>query len=652
MVILANPAKLGTWFSVGARRVPEGWASWIIALSSAALTLYVLLYAAGFDIDPWLLAATFLSASLALCFVMIGAGPTSDIRGLPWWDMVLTSAAIAVGAYCVYASGWVHSRIPLMDALGPWDIACAAALLLLLIEATRRVLGLAVMTIVLVFLAYALIGHRLGGTLSHGRIVYDDFLDAGIFTTDGMLGLPVVTAAKYAFLFMLFGTILRFARGGAFFCDLATAIAGRWTGAPAKIAVMSSGLYGTVAGSAALDVVATGANNIPMMKRHGYHPAQAGAIELTAAAGGSIMPPAMGSAAFVMMAYAGLAYRELAAAAILPALLYYVAVYAQVHFQSLNHNPDRLPEEEIPRLRTIAGRSALFVVPIVALTAGLLADFAPNRVAVFGIVTALFIATLRKATRLGWLDLLRATADTVLRMMPVTIACAAAGLLISVINVTGLGPKFAEVIYALTGENTFMALVIAAVLTTMFGMGMPTPAAYILAAVLMGPVLSNLGVPDLAGNMFLLCFAAMSSVTPPIAAASYIAAAIAHSDALRISIRAVRFALAAFVMPFAFVASETLLMVGPPWRIALDFVTAGIGFVAIAAALETHPKLATAWWERLLLGAGGLFFVAPDVWTVVVGTGLAAASLVSVRLRAASQPKTMERRAPKPLDKD
>ena len=631
---LASLAKLGTWFSIGTRRVPDDWTAWVMAFSSASLTLYVLAYAFGLPVDGWLLAATFLCAFIALCFVMISAWPTSDAHVLPWWDMALAAVTIGIGVYFVFASDWIHNRIPLMDALDFWDKAFGAALVLLTLEATRRVLGLAVMTLVLGFLAYALLGHRLGGILSHGRIDYDDFLDVGVFTTDGLLGLPVMIAAKYAFLFMLFGTIVRFARGGAFFCDLATAIVGRTTGAPAKVAVISSGLYGMVAGSAALDVAATGVNNIPMMKRHGYAPAHAAAVELTAAAGGSIMPPAMGSAAFIMMAYAGLAYRELAAAALIPALLYYVAVYAQIHFHSVAHGVRRLREEEIPKLRLMLGKSPLFLAPIVALTAGLLAGFAPNRVAAFGILAALAIAALKSSTRFGWLDLLRTSADTVVRMMSVTMACAVAGLLISVINMTGLGPKFAELIYFLTGDDSFVALVIAAVLTTLFGMGMPTPAAYILAAVLMGPVLSNLGVPDIAANMFLLCFAAMSAVTPPVAAASYIAAAIAHSDPLRTSVRAVRFALAAFVMPFAFVASETLLMIGPVWRVVLDFATAGLGFVLIAAALETHPRLASAWWERVLLGIAGLFFVAPDVWTVVVGTALAALSLASVNLRA------------------
>jgi TRAP transporter 4TM/12TM fusion protein len=631
IAIFEHLLKRETWFSVGARRVPEDGPAWVIALGSTVLTAYILAVAFGLPVAPWTLAVTFLAAFLALCFLMIGPRATSGVHRLPPSDVILALVAVAVGAYFAIAAARLGNRVALLDPLGPWDKAVASAMLLLVLEAIRRVVGLGLMTLVLAFVAYALLGHHLHGVLGHGRMTYTNLVDVVVFTSDGLLGLPIETAALYAFLFMLFGTVLRFARAGAFFTDLATAIAGRWRGAPAKIAVISSGLCGTVAGSASLDVAATGGINIPSMKRHGYTATMAGAIELTAAAGGSIMPPAMGSAAFVMMAYADIPYRELAAAALLPACLYYIAVYAQVHFQSEKNGTLRLRKEEIPKLRAVAERCAPFAASIVTVVTGLLAGFAPNRVAAFGTLTALAVAALKRRTRFGRLDFLRATADTVLRMLPVAVACAAAGIIIAVIATTGLAPKFAELVYALTGGNSFVALVIAAVLTVFLGMGMPTPAAYILAAVLMSPILQNLGVPDLSAHMFLLYFAAMSSVTPPVAAASYVAAAIARANAFAISVNALRFAIAAFVVPFAFVASTTLLMEGPAWRIALDFVTASVGFVLIAAACEGHPMLGVRWWERLLLAAAGIFFVVPEMWANAVGAALAAVSMASAR---------------------
>jgi TRAP transporter 4TM/12TM fusion protein len=392
-----------------------------------------------------------------------------------------------------------------------------------------------------------------------------------------------------------------------------------------------------VAGSASLDVATAGAVNIPAMKRHGYPASVAGAIELTAAAGGAIVPPAMGSAAFVMMAYADISYREVAAAALIPAILYYVAVYAQVHFHSVRDAPHRLRDEEIPRLGGVVARSGPYIIPMAVVIAGLVAGFAPNLIAAIGTATALATAALRTSTRLGVRELLRCCTDTTVRMLPVAVACAAAGLIVAIISTTGLAPKFAEVVYALTGNEPFIALLIAAVLTVILGMGMPTPAAYILAAVLMSPILQNLGVPDLAGHMFLLYFAAMSAITPPIAPAAYVAAAIARANPVRISLNALRYAVAAFVVPFAFVASTSLLMEGePPQLIVLDVVTAAVGFVVLAAAWEGHPKLGTRWWERLLLAAGGLFLIVPGVWTVLAGaafTGSAALSAQASRSR-------------------
>jgi TRAP transporter 4TM/12TM fusion protein len=629
--------RVDVWFSSGARRAPEGWAAWAFALGSAALTVYVIASVLLPTVSPWRVAINFLTGSLALSFLMIAPLPRADARRVPWYDAVLAVAAVALGGYFMLAAPRIEARIPFLDLMTRWDVIFGTALVLLTVEMTRRVVGLAFALLTLAFVLYALLGHHLGGILSHGRIVYRNLIDTEVLTDEGMLGLPLETAAKYAFLFVLFGEIMRFARGGAFFCDLGTMIAGRRSGAPAKIAVLSSGMYGAISGSTSLDVVTTGSISIPMMKRHGYSPNLAAAIELTASAGGGMMPPVMGSAAFIMAEYADIPYREVALAAVLPAILYYVAVYAQVHFQSVNQHLPRLREDEIPKLGPNLRRGAMVLTPTLMLIAGLIAGFDASLVAIASGAFALLLASFRRDSRFDWLMLLRTGADTVLRMMPITAACAAAGLIMAIITVTGLGPKFAEVAYFVVGDNLPWALIITAVFTVVLGMGMPIPAAYILAAVLVAPILQNVGLPDIAAHMFLLCFAAMSAITPPTHAASYAAATIAGrgTNPLHISVTAVRFALAAFVMPFAFAFSTTLLMIGSPWRIALDFLTAAIGFVLIAAACEGHPRLGTERWERVLLAVAGLFFVAPPMWGNWVGAVLAAVSMASVAVRRA-----------------
>ncbi|MGE5539946.1 MAG: TRAP transporter permease [Gemmatimonas sp.] len=638
---IAFPARLfrvETWFSMAARRAPEGWPAWTFALGSAALTVYVIAAALLPTVSLWRVATSFLTGSLALSFLMIAPSSRADPRRVPWYDCALAVAAVVIGAYFMLAAARVEDRIPFLDLMSPWDILAGSALVLLTIEMTRRAVGLAFALLTVVVIVYVLLGHHIGGILGHPRIVFRNFIDGEALTDEGLLGLPLQTAAKYAFLFVLFAEIMRFARSGAFFVDLAALIAGRRRGAPAKIAVISSGLYGAISGSTTLDVVTTGAISIPAMRRHGYGANLAAAIELTASAGGAIMPPVMGSAAFIMAEYADIPYREVALAAVLPAILYYIAVYSQVHFHSVNRGVPRLREDEIPKLGPNLRKGGIFLVPTVALIVGVVLGFDASYVAIAATGLALAMASARRETRFGALSLLRACADTVLRMMPITAACAAAGLIVAGLTLTGFGLKFAAFAYGFTGDSMLWALAIAAALTVILGMGMPIPAAYIIGAALMSPILQNVGLPDIAAHMFLLCFAAMSAITPPTHAASYAAATIAGhgTNPLHISMTAVRLALAAFVVPFAFAISTTLLMIGEPWRIALDFVTAAIGFVLLAAACEGHPRLGVLWWERLLLAASGLFFVAPTLWSNPVGIALAALSIASVARRNAA----------------
>jgi TRAP transporter 4TM/12TM fusion protein len=387
-------------------------------------------------------------------------------------------------------------------------------------------------------------------------------------------------------MFVLFGTLLFAAKGADFFFDFAAAISGGSPGGPAKVAVISSGMYGMVSGSPTADVVTTGAVTIPVMKRLGYNPAVAGAIEVTASTGGSIMPPVMGSAAFIMAEYTGIEYRDIAIAALLPALLYYICVYAQVHFRALRFGLAGLDPSMIPALRDTMKKGGLFFVPLIVLTAALLYGFTPTMVAIYGGVSVIIVSWLRRDTFIGPVGLWKVLAETTFRMVPVAGATAAAGLVIAGLTMTGLAAKFAHVVYGITDANQFMALCLAGALTLVLGLGMPTPAAYILAAVLMGPLMTKLGIDALAGHMFLLYFAVMSALTPPVAVAAYAASAIAEDNPMKIAGHAVKFALAAFVVPFVFVFGPELLWKGPLWKTAITFVSATIALILLAATIE------------------------------------------------------------------
>ncbi|MBI3436141.1 MAG: TRAP transporter fused permease subunit [Proteobacteria bacterium] len=626
-----HPAR---WFTVGVRRRPTGWLAYVVTPLAVALAIYVIVAATVLIIAPWALVAVFLCGIIAIAFLTVGATPHADPESPSALDYGLALASVATGLFFLYKSSEIVDRIALLSPLSGWDIAFGILMVLLTLEITRRTTGAGLTAVVLIFIAYNFFGHRLSGVLQHGYIDYLHFIDIMVYTTDGIMGLPARVAATYAFMFVLFGVVLYFAKGADFFFDVAAAISGGRPGGPAKVAVVSSGLFGMISGSPTADVVTTGSVTIPAMKRLGYSGAVAGAVEAAASTGGSIMPPVMGSAAFLMAEYTGIEYRDIAVAALLPALLYYVCVYSQVHFRAVKLGLAGLAPQDIPKLSAALRKGVLFIVPLAVLTGALLYGYTPTMVAIFGTVAVIVVSWLRRDTRLGPADLWNALAETTFRMVPVAGATAAAGLVIAGITMTGLAAKFAHVVYAVTYANSFLTLALGAALTLVLGCGMPTPSAYILAAVLMGPLMTQLGVDLLAGHMFLLYFAVMSAVTPPVAVAAYAAASIAEDNPMTIAMHAVKLALAAFVVPFVFVFGPELLLRGALWRTAITFTTAAIALILLAAAIERYDKWCDTLSTRLLLAAGALLMVTPDLRLTAIGTGIALSALCITALRA------------------
>lgn len=621
------------WFSVGVRRKPTGWLKWIVTPLAVALAVYVIVAATVLIIAPWELTAIFLCGIIGLAFLSVGPFPNSDPARPSLLDYGFALASFATGAYFALKSQEFVDRIALLSPLSEMDLAFGILMVLLTLEITRRTTGLGLTVIVLIFIAYNFYGHLLGGVLQHGEIDYVHFIDIMVYTTDGIMGLPARVAATYAFMFVMFGVVLYFAKGADFFFDVAAAISGGKPGGPAKVAVVSSGLFGMVSGSPTADVVTTGSVTIPAMKRLGYGGAVAGAVESAASTGGSIMPPVMGSAAFLMAEYTGISYRDIAIAAFLPAILYYLCIYAQVHFRAVRLKLAGMRADEIPPLLGTLRKGAVFFVPLTVLTVALLYGYTATMVAIFGTLAVIVVSWLRSDTRLGPVELWNALAETTFRMVPVAGATAAAGLVIAGITMTGLASKFAHIVYAMTDANQFLALIVGGALTLVLGCGMPTPSAYILAAVLMGPLMNQLGINLLAGQLFLLYFAVMSAITPPVAVAAYAAASIAEDNPMTIAAHAVKLALAAFVVPFVFVFGPELLWIGPLWKTAITFGTAAVALVFLAAAIERYSKWCDAWWTRLLLAAGALCMITPIMWLTAVGVAIAASALALNRLQ-------------------
>jgi TRAP transporter 4TM/12TM fusion protein len=620
------------WFSVGVRRRPHGWLVWFVTPLAVALAIYVITAATFVIMAPWALVAVFLMGIMGIAFLTVGAMPGSNPDRPSIIDYALSLASFATGVYFLVKAPEIVDRISLLSPLSEWDLLFGVLTVVLTIEITRRTTGAGLMTVVLIFIAYNFFGHHLGGVLQHGEIDSVHFLDIMVYTTDGIMGLPARVAATYAFMFVLFGVVLYFAKGADFFFDFAAAISGGRPGGPAKVAVISSGMYGMISGSPTADVVTTGSVTIPVMKRLGYKPAVAGAIEVAASTGGSIMPPVMGSAAFIMAEYTGIEYRDIAIAALLPALLYYVCVYAQVHFRAIRLGLKGL-DSEIPTLLSTLKRGGLFFVPLIVLTGALLYGYTPTMVAIYGAIAVIVVSQFRRETRLGPVDLWNALADTTYRMVPVAGATAAAGLVIAGITMTGLAAKFAHVVYAITSANQLFALSVGAALTIVLGLGMPTPSAYILAAVLMGPLMNQLHIDMLPGHMFLLYFAVMSAVTPPVAVAAYAASSIAEDNPMAIAGHAVKLCLAAFVVPFVFVFGPELLWQGPLWKTAVTFGTAAIALILLAAAIERYSRWSDSWWTRGLLTIGALCMITPNMWLTAIGACVVALAIGANRLQ-------------------
>ena len=618
-------------FDTGYRRKLEGITGRVGQFLAATVTAWVFYCATISRLDVLSITISFYAGMLAISFLYVA--PTTRADKSPWaLDWILSGAALLIGAYFLWQSDVIAERITLFDPLTQFDIVAGIGIIGLTIEAMRRSVGLGLTVIVLLFMAYNLFGHLIPGAFGHGYIEVSHFLDVSIYTTDGLFGVPLRVAGTYAFLFVLFGSVMERCRGSEFFFDLASGLTGRSAGGPAKIAVISSGLYGTISGSPTSDVVTTGAITIPIMKRLGYGATFAGAVEVAASTGGSLLPPVMGAAAFIMAEYTGIPYREIALAAIIPAILFYLPIYIQVHLRAVKTGLSGLDEDQIPPLSRTFRNGWLFIIPLIAISWSLLDGYTPSYSAIYGLIAVFAISFLRPSTRLGLNAIYETLALAAVRMIPVAGACAAAGLVIGGITMTGLASKFSFLVFVIAGDSLYLSVLVAAGVTLLLGLGMPTPSAYILAAVLISPVMYKLGIAVLPAQLFLFYFAVMSALTPPVAVAAYAASAIANANPLQIAVNAVKIAVGAFVVPFAFLFNNALVLQGTPTEIALAFIFAAIGLAFIATATEAFLWRPLHWAKSLWLAGCGLLMLVPEP-SIACAAGAGGLSLVFYEFR-------------------
>ncbi|MDA2934555.1 TRAP transporter fused permease subunit [Acidobacteria bacterium AH-259-D05] len=570
-------------------------------------------------IDPLLHRAIFLTWILALGFVSYRPYRSDFKEGPAWLDILLAVVSALSGIYYIAHFKRFSLRWPLVESLTGPDLVVGITVTLLVALITRRFIGWPILLIAFTFALYLLGGHLIPGTFSHRYFSFAEFIDVVAYTLDGLMGTPLGVATTYVFMFILFGMVLFHSGGGEFFINLAKALVGGARGGSAKVAVFACGLFGMISGSPTSDAVTTGTFSIPLMKRMGYGATDAGAIVAVAATGGSIMPPVMGSAAFLMAEFTGIPYIEIAIAAIVPAFLYYLGVLTQVHLQALKLNMETPQDEQTPGLRSLLVKNFQFLIPLMVLVVLLIQGMIPTRAAAIATFLTFAVSFIRTETRMGLKKIAAALGDTARGSIVVVSATAAAGIVVGAIGYSGIGGKVTGLMSSLTGESLFLALLLTMVVCILLGMGMPVPSAYVLTAVLTAPALAGLGLPLLAAHLFIVYFSVLSAITPPVAVAAYASAGIAGGNPNQIGFKAVRLGIVAFIVPYIFVYQPSLLLMGRPVEVMVAVLTAAIGVISLAAGLEGWLLARLVHWQRLLLLGGGLMMIIPGIYTDLGG---------------------------------
>jgi len=547
-------------------------------------------------------------------------------------DGTLALLAVACAAHYVAHQERLKTRMAGVDAPALLDVAVGVLFTLLLLLAAYRHIGPALVVMALAFVAYVFVGPWLPGFLSHGGESFLQLVDEQMLTTKGVFGVPTLVSATFIYLFVLFGGVM--AHGGLlrFFTDAALAVAGATRGGAGKVAVISSGLFGTVNGSAIANAVTTGAFTIPLMMRAGYRPAFAAGVEACASMGGQLIPPVMGAAAFIMAETLGVSYGTIAFAAIIPGVLYFVAVGAMVHFEAARQGLPVLPRAELPRFGAVLRRDAHLLAGPAVLVWFLIEGRSPLFAGFWALVVAFVMSQVRRDTRMGLGKIVAVLVDGAFSAMPVALACATVGIVVGVVAETGLGLKLASGIVNVAQGNMLATLVLTMIAALVLGTGLPTSATYIITSIMAAPALVQLGIPKLVAHMFVFYFGILADLTPPTAISTYATSSIAGADVWRTQWTAMMLALSGFIIPFSFAYDPALLMQGATIvQIVLRTVAATLGILMLAAGLIGYLRAPARPWERAVLLAGAFLLIFPGVWSDLAGLACFVVVLLSQR---------------------
>ncbi len=599
-------------------RLLTGTWAWIIFALSMILALFHVYTAATIPLPPQFQRSIHLAMGLCLIFLLYPARLQKKEATSPAvWDVLLAFLSLGLGLYHIIFYEQLLARVGVNTTL---DLVTAGLAVVLVMEATRRVVGWPMVIVAGAFLAYAFWGNYVPGLFGHRGFSLERVLEHSFLGLEGIMGIPLGVSATLIIVYLLFAQVLEKTGIRQFFIDAALAITGTSPGGPAKAAVVSSALEGTISGSSIANTAGSGSFTIPMMKKLGYRPEFAAAVEASASTGGQIMPPIMGAAAFVMSEFLNIPYLEIAKAAAIPAILYFTGVFLMVHFEALRSGLVGLPRENLPVFSRVMKSQGYLILPIVAIFILLDAGFSPARAAVWSMGLAWIAGLVKREGRMGITALCKAMVAGVAQALPVIATCATAGIIVGVVTLTGVGLKLSSNMIELAGNNLAIALVFTMVASLVLGMGIPTTATYIVLATMAAPALQKLGVEPLAAHLFVFYFGVVADITPPVALAVYAGAAIAGSDPWKTGIEAVKLAIAAFMIPYFFVLSPVLILIGATPLLLLQVLgTALLGMFALSVAAVGYWKSKLHVFTRIVLAAAGMALIQPGIMTDAIG---------------------------------
>jgi TRAP transporter 4TM/12TM fusion protein len=590
-----------------------------VCLLSISLSIYHFYVAFSGALEAHSFRSTHLAFILVLCFLLkpLGRKRWTDPRN--WWfgvDLLLISLVIAIQTYVIWD---IDKFILRQGDLNFWDYWSGTLFIFLLLEATRRAVGWAMVIISGFFLLHTAFSDWFPGPLYGPPSDWFTILDYQFMAENGIFGIPLMAMATFIFLFILFGSFLVRSGAGRFFINVAVAITGARVGGPAKAAVVSSCLMGTVSGSAVANVVTTGTFTIPLMKSIGYRPAFAGAVEACASSGGQIMPPVMGAAAFIIAEFLTIPYLSVALSSLFPAVMYFFTVYVMVHFEAQKKGIPRLTKGQLPNLKDELRRGGHLFLAIAIIIVLMIMGYSPMFAAFWAILGTIALSFMRKDTRMSATDMLAALEGAAREAVSVSVACACAGIIIGCVFVSGLGLKLTSILVAVSGGHLWLLLVLTAIVAMILGMGLTTTAVYITLEALVIPAIEKMGVEPIAAHLFAFYFGLVSAITPPVALASFAAAGIARSNPMSTGYISMRLGISKYILPFCFVYNPGMLFVGSWPQIISGIVSGFGGLYALTIFTEGWMLEKVGWVTRILCVTAAVLQFHPDMWTDILG---------------------------------